>query len=158
MRSGYPRDMNRSQPLDHLEHLDKELVEELAQVARVTVREELREQTRKRRRTATLYAASGATALYAGGAVALAVGLALAIGLPGWAAALITGALLAAVAYALRASAHAHRGPHAPHRVVGGDPPVAPPGGLGLPYPPMPHDPPRTPADMAAEEDTPRGH
>ncbi|MFF5408086.1 phage holin family protein [Streptomyces misionensis] len=150
--------MNRSQPLDHLEHLDRELVEELAQVARVTVREELREQTRKQRRTATLYAASGATALYAGGAVALAVGLALAIGLPGWAAALITAALLAAAAYALRAGARSHRGPHTPHRVVGGTPPVSPPGGLGLPYPPMPHDPPRTPADMAAEEDVPRGH
>ncbi|MGZ0232055.1 hypothetical protein ACNFR4_06200, partial [Streptomyces sp. CPS1] len=80
VRSGYSRGMNRSQPLDHLEHLDKELVEELAQVARVTVREELREQTRKQRRTATLYAASGATALYAGGAVALAIGLALAGG------------------------------------------------------------------------------
>ena len=63
MRTGYPRDMNRSQPLDHLEHLDKELVEELAQVARVTVREELREQTRKQRRTAVLYGASGAAAL-----------------------------------------------------------------------------------------------
>ncbi|MEU3027274.1 phage holin family protein [Streptomyces incarnatus] len=143
--------MNRSQPLDHLEHLDKELVEELAQVARVTVREELREQTRKQRRTAVLYGASGAAALYAGGAVVVAVGLALAIGLPGWAAALITGALMAAVAYALRASAHSSSSghqPHPPHRVVGGTPPVAPPGGLGMPYPPIPKNPPMTPADL----------
>src|SRR5690242_10092995 len=62
---GYPRRMDR---LDHLEHLDKHLVEELAQVARETVRDELREQSRKQRRTAMLYAASGAVALYAGGA------------------------------------------------------------------------------------------
>ncbi|CAM5300439.1 hypothetical protein SVIOM74S_09659 [Streptomyces violarus] len=81
-------------PLDHLEHLDKHLVDELAQVARETVRDELREQTRKQRRKAALYAASGALALYAGAALALAVGLALALGLPDWAAALITAAIL----------------------------------------------------------------
>ncbi|MEU0006772.1 phage holin family protein [Streptomyces sp. NPDC006314] len=127
--------------LDHLEHLDKHLVEELAQVARETVRDELREQSRKQRRTAMLYAASGAAALYAGGAVALAVGLALAIGLPGWAAALITAAILGAVAYLLRGAArpgHAHHAPSPPQHVVGGTPPAAPPSGLGLPYPPMP--------------------
>ncbi|MEV5169875.1 phage holin family protein [Streptomyces flaveolus] len=135
--------------LDHLEHLDKHLVEELAQVARETVRDELREQSRKQRRTAVLYAASGAAALYAGGAVALAVGLALAIGLPGWAAALITAALLGAVAYFLRGAAHSGRGPHAPHRVVGGTPPAAPPSGLGMPYPPMPQTPPDTPHHRA---------
>ncbi|OIJ67870.1 phage holin family protein [Streptomyces mangrovisoli] len=131
-------------PLDHLEHLDKDLVEELAQVTRETVREELREQTRKQRRTAVLYAASGAVALYAGAAVALAVGLTLAIVLPGWAAALITAAVLAAAAYALRGAARPH--PAHPtglaepghHRVVGGTPPAAPPSGLGMPYPPMP--------------------
>ncbi|MEU6357830.1 phage holin family protein, partial [Streptomyces sp. NPDC047072] len=91
--------------LDHLEHLDKHLVDELAQVARETVRDELREQTRKQRRTAMLYAASGAVALYAGAALALAVGLALALGLPDWAAALITAAILGAVAYVLRGAA-----------------------------------------------------
>ncbi|WP_239157585.1 phage holin family protein, partial [Streptomyces sp. SID13726] len=88
--------------MDHLEHLDKHLVDELAQVARETIREELREQTRKQRRTAMLYAASGAVALYAGAALALAVGLALALGLPDWAAALITAAILGAAAYLLR--------------------------------------------------------
>ncbi|MEU0331749.1 phage holin family protein [Streptomyces sp. NPDC006193] len=139
--------MDRS---DHVEHLDKHLVEELAQVARETVRDELREQSRKQRRTAMLYAASGAAALYAGGAVALAVGLALATGLPGWAAALITAALLAVVAYALRGLArpghgHPHGAPEAPHRVVGGTSPAAPPSGLGLPYPPMPPEPPVDP-------------
>ncbi|MEW2287721.1 phage holin family protein [Streptomyces sp. NPDC047841] len=139
--------------LDHLEHLDRHLVEELAQVARETVREELREQSRKRRRTAVLYAASGAAALYAGGAVALAAGLALAIGLPGWAAALITAALLGAVAYFLRGAARSGQGPHAPHRVPGGTPAASPPSGLGMPYPPVPGTPPmpRTPPD------TPRG-
>ncbi|MGW2033704.1 phage holin family protein [Streptomyces sp. NPDC001811] len=131
--------------LDHLEHLDRHLVEELAQVARETVREELREQSRKRRRTAALYAASGAAALYAGGAVALAVGLALAIVLPGWAAALISAALLGAVACLLRGAARSGHGPHAPHRVADG----ALPSGAGLPYPPVPGAPPmpQTPPD-----------
>lgn len=139
---GYPHGMNR---FDHLEHLDRNLVDELAQVARETVRDELREQSRKRRRTATLYAASGALALYAGGALALAVGLALAIGLPGWAAALITGALLAVAAHLLRRAAHSGHRRHAPHHVIGGTAPAAPPSGLGLPYPPMPDTPPDAP-------------
>ncbi|GGN30090.1 phage holin family protein [Streptomyces fuscichromogenes] len=130
--------------LDHLEHLDKDLVDELAQVARETVRDELREQGRKRRRAAVLYGASGAVALYAGAAVALAVGLAWAILLPGWAAALVTAAMLGAVAYALREAGRPRR-PHAPHRVVGGTAPAGPPGGLGLPYPPMPGTPPVAP-------------
>ncbi|MEW2044719.1 phage holin family protein [Streptomyces sp. NBC_00377] len=135
--------------MEHLEHLDKHLVDELAQVARETIREELREQTRKQRRTAMLYAASGAVALYAGAAVALAVGLALDTGLPGWAAALITAAILGAVAYLLRGAAKPHSpsrpasageaGTHGdPGRVVGGTSPAAPPSGLGMPYPPMP--------------------
>ncbi|MFD9390768.1 phage holin family protein [Streptomyces sp. NPDC060000] len=136
--------------IDHLEHLDRHLVDELAQVARETIREELREQTRKQRRTAMLYAASGAVALYAGAAVALAVGLALDIGLPGWAAALITAAILAAVAYLLRGAAKPHASSsrptpvgeaeahRAPGRVIGGTPPAGPPSGTGVPYPPMP--------------------
>lgn len=66
--------------MDHLEHLDGQLVDELAQVARETARDELCEQTRRQRRKATLYAASGAVALYA--AVALTVGLAPAVVLP----------------------------------------------------------------------------
>ncbi len=126
--------------MDHLEHLDKHLVDELAQVARETVRDELREQTRKQRRKATLYAASGAAALYAGAALALTVGLALAVALPDWAAALITAVLLGVVAHLLRRAAkpHADR-PGAGHQhVVGGDAPGVPPSGLGMPYPPMP--------------------
>ncbi|MFB9467495.1 phage holin family protein, partial [Streptomyces cinereospinus] len=91
--------------MDHLEHLDRHLADELAQVARETIRDELRQQTRKQRRKATLYAASGAVALYAGAAVALAAGLALALVLPGWAAALITAALLGAAAHLLRSAA-----------------------------------------------------
>ncbi|MFJ9863093.1 phage holin family protein [Streptomyces sp. NPDC101165] len=121
--------------LDHLEHLDKHLVEELAQVARETVRDELREQSRRQRRTALLYAASGAVALYAGGALALALGLGLAAGLPGWAAALITAAILGVVAYVLRGAAR----PKHPHAAA------APPGGSGTPYPPMPSEAPLRP-------------
>jgi len=141
--------------LDHLEHLDKHLVDELAQVARETVRDELREQTRKQRRTAMLYAASGAVALYAGAALALTVGLALAIGLPDWAAALITAAILGVVAHVLRGAARPHASRPTPEhgaelaaagqgdRVVGGGrAPAAPPSGLGMPYPPVPPVPP----------------
>ncbi|MBC9728676.1 phage holin family protein [Streptomyces sp. TRM68367] len=91
--------------LDHLEHLDRHLVDELAQVARETVRDELRRQTRRQRRTAVLYAASGTVALYAGAALALALGLAFAVVVPDWAAALITGAILGVVAYVLRGAA-----------------------------------------------------
>ncbi|GAA1427001.1 hypothetical protein GCM10009601_37310 [Streptomyces thermospinosisporus] len=99
---GYPAAMQRS---EHLQHLDKHLVDELTQVARETVRDELRTQARAQRRKAALYAASGAAALYAGAAVALTVGLALALVLPAWAAALITAALLVGAAYALRNAA-----------------------------------------------------
>ncbi|MGW7206268.1 phage holin family protein [Streptomyces sp. NPDC054837] len=126
--------------LDHLEHLDKHLVEELAQVTRETVREELREQTRKQRRKAMLYGASGAVALYAGAALALAVGLALALGLPDWAAALITAAILGAVAYVLRGAARPSASRPTPEgdHVIGGGAPATPPGGTGMPYPPVP--------------------
>ncbi|MFF5496571.1 phage holin family protein [Streptomyces aquilus] len=134
--------------LDHLEHLDKHLVDELAQVARETVRDELREQTRKQRRTAMLYAASGAVALYAGAALALTVGLALALGLPDWAAALITAVILGVVAFVLRGMARPSHSRPTPERetelatgrdrVMGGTAPGAPPSGLGMPYPPMP--------------------
>ncbi|MFE3163955.1 phage holin family protein [Streptomyces sp. NPDC059224] len=147
--------------LDHLEHLDKDLVDELAQVARETVRDELREQGRKRRRTALLYGASGAVALYAGAAVSAAVGLALATVLPGWAAALVTAALLGAVAALLRKAARPSH-PHAPRRVIGGSAPAGPPGGLGLPYPPVPAQPPVppitpvTPVTPDAGPDAPR--
>ncbi|GAQ73056.1 hypothetical protein T45_04812 [Streptomyces turgidiscabies] len=136
---GYPAVMDR---IDHLEHLDKHLVDELAQVAREAVRDELREQTRKQRRTAALYATSGAVALYAGAALALALGLALATGLPDWAAALVTAAILGALAYALRNMARP--GPsrtHPPAGSVGAaaDPPAAvPPSGFGASVPPVP--------------------
>ncbi|NKQ25044.1 phage holin family protein [Streptomyces galbus] len=105
--------------IDHLEHLDRHLVDELAQVARETIREELREQTRRQRRTALLYAASGAVALYAGAAVALAVGLALDIGLPDWAAALITAVILGAVAFFLRNVARPSASHPAPEHGLG---------------------------------------
>jgi hypothetical protein len=135
--------------LDHLEHLDKQLVDELAQVARETVRDELREQTRRQRRRATLYAASGAVALYAGAALALALGLGLAAGLPDWAAALITAVILGAAAYALRGAARPNASRPtadeaeltAAHGHTGGG---TPPNGQGLPVPPMPPAPPET--------------
>ncbi|MEV0636613.1 phage holin family protein [Streptomyces sp. NPDC050619] len=121
--------------LDHLEHLDKHLVDELAQVARETVRDELREQTRRRRRTAMLYAASGAVALYAGAALALTVGLALAVGLPDWAAALITAAILGVLAYVLRGAARPSAARPTPEREAE----LAAPGrSSDVPYPPMP--------------------
>lgn len=151
--------------LDHLEHLDKQLVDELAQVARETVRDELREQTRRQRRRAMLYGASGAVALYAGAALALALGLGLAAGLPDWAAALITAVILGVVAYVLRGAArpsasrptpeHRAETAAAQGRTMGGTAPAAPPSGLGLPYPPMPPGPPGTGAPGPVPPDTP---
>ncbi|GHG87350.1 phage holin family protein [Streptomyces lanatus] len=139
--------------LDHLEHLDKQLVDELAQVARETVRDELRRQ----RRRAVLYAGSGALALYAGAALALALGLGLAVGLPDWAAALITAVILGAVAYLLRGAARptTDAAETTPGRTLGGTAPSAPPGGLGLPYPPMPPGPPEAGAPDTAGTWTP---
>ncbi|MBD9721839.1 phage holin family protein [Streptomyces caniscabiei] len=137
--------------LNHLEHLDKHLVDELALVARETIRDELRQQTRKQRRKAALYAASGALALYAGAALALALGLALSLGLPDWAAALITAVVLGVAAYVLRSAARPSASrPTAEHegegdlaagrdRVAGGTAPGMPPGGTGpAGYPPVP--------------------
>ncbi|WP_328437639.1 phage holin family protein [Streptomyces sp. NBC_00444] len=145
--------------LDHLEHLDKALVDELAQVARETVRDELRQQTRKQRRTAVLYAASGAVALYAGAALALAVGLALAIGLPDWAAALITAVILGIVAYVLRGSARPSAARPTPEReaelvaererALGGMPQGSP---GAPPYPPVP---PATPGTLGGAAGAP---
>ncbi|MFB8771634.1 phage holin family protein [Streptomyces broussonetiae] len=147
--------------LDHLEHLDKQLVDELAQVTRETVRDELHRQARQQRRKAALYAASGAVALYAGAALALTVGLALAAGLPDWAAALITAVILAAIAYLLRGAAR----PRPEHpagtatgedRVHGATPPVGPPGGLGsVPYPPMPPTAPGAPRPEETDPENP---
>jgi MFS family permease len=138
--------------LDHLEHLDKQLVDELAQVARETVRDELREQTRRQRRRAMLYAGSGAVALYAGAALALALGLGLATGLPDWAAALITAAILGVVAYVLRGAARPSASRPMSDQAAE---PVAAPGGLGLPYPPMPAGPPEAGASGAVTPDAP---
>ncbi|WP_461072834.1 phage holin family protein [Streptomyces pseudoechinosporeus] len=132
---------------DHLEHLDKNLVDELAQVARDAVRDELREQTRKQRRAAALYATSGAVALYAGAALALTLGLLLALGLPDWAAALITAAVLGALAYVLRGAARPSASRPTPERaaeethgergVVGGTPPTGPGSSAYPPVPPV---------------------
>jgi type IV secretory pathway TrbD component len=154
--------------LDHLEHLDKALVDELAQVARETVRDELRRQTRGQRRKAMLYGASGAVALYAGAALALAIGLALAVALPDWAAALITALILGVVAYALRAAARPSASRHTPasaaqdttrgEPVHGGTAPLGPPAGLGgtNAYPPIPPVAPGTPAPGATPDPAPR--
>ncbi|MFF7110895.1 phage holin family protein [Streptomyces albogriseolus] len=128
------------QRLEHMQHLDKHLVDELALVARESVRAELREQTRGQRRKAALYAGSGAAALYAGAAVALAVGLALDLVLPGWAAALITAALLTAVAFALRTAARP-AAPAAP-RATGATKAAG-----SAPVPPVPSAPPTVGTD-----------
>ncbi|MGC4916903.1 phage holin family protein [Streptomyces albogriseolus] len=128
------------QRLEHMQHLDKHLVDELALVARESVRAELREQTRGQRRKAALYAGSGAAALYAGAAVALAVGLALDLVLPGWAAALITAALLTAVAFALRTAARP-AAPAAPTATGATNAPGS------APVPPVPSAPPTVGTD-----------
>ena len=150
--------------LDHLEHLDKHLVDELALVAREAVRDELRQQSRKQRRRAALYAASGAVALYAGAALALALGLALSLGLPDWAAALITAVVLGAVAYALKSAARPsgparHEGePAADHdRVAAATAPGTPPGGTGpAGYPPVPPVAPGGPSPAGVDPNAPQ--
>ncbi|MFE9922651.1 phage holin family protein [Streptomyces sp. NPDC005774] len=144
------------QRLEHMQHLDKHLVDELAQVARESVRDELREQARGQRRKAALYGASGAVALYAGAAVALAVGLALALVLPGWAAALITAVILGGLAYALR---NAARPSPAPGRGTAGQASVpgqqdAERGRAGGIAPPVPSTPPAT-GPVAPRPDVP---
>ncbi|WP_055565294.1 phage holin family protein [Streptomyces atriruber] len=142
-------------PENALSGLDRGLTDELVRTIRAELREELREQTRKQRRKATLYAASGAAAFYAGAAAALAIGLVIALGLPGWAAALIVGALLGGAAVLLRNAAE--QGPARDTGAPGAGalpeptgsglaapavPDAAPdvrPGGLGTPEaPPMP--------------------
>ncbi|MFI2437009.1 phage holin family protein [Streptomyces sp. NPDC018693] len=144
--------------LDHLEHLDRHLVDELAQVARETVRDELREQGRRRRRTAMLYAASGAVALYAGAALAVALGLALAAGLPDWAAALITAAVLGVVAYALRGAARPSASRPIPEREAGlaasAGRGAAPGDAFGAGHPPVP---PVAPGGVAGVGPAPAG-
>jgi len=131
--------------IDHMEHLDRRLVGELARAARETIREELREQTRRQRRTAMLYAASGALALYAGAAVAVAAGLALGIGLPDWAAALITAAVLGAAAYLVRNAAKPRPArPGEAHGPLAGNAPSGT-SGTARQYPPVPPMPPVAP-------------
>ncbi|MCX4766194.1 hypothetical protein OG562_35500 [Streptomyces sp. NBC_01275] len=75
---------------------------------------------------------AAAVALVVGLGIGLGLGQGLGGGLPGWAAAVIVAAALGMVVYALRG------GPGRPGRVIGGTPPAGPPGGLGLPYPPLP--------------------
>ncbi|MFB8182284.1 hypothetical protein ACFC8N_41090 [Streptomyces sp. NPDC055966] len=113
-------------------------------MSRETVRDALREQTRKQRHSAVLYAASGAAALYAGGPVALAVGLALAIDLPGWTAALISGAVMGVTAYLRRGAVH-RKHSHPCDHVIEGMALAAPPSSLGVSYPPIPTEPPCAP-------------
>ncbi|MFK0172961.1 phage holin family protein [Streptomyces sp. NPDC090306] len=141
--------------LDQGEHLDRQLADRLALAAREAVRDELREQSRTRRRATAYYAASGAVALYAGAALALALGLVLAAGMPDWAAALVTAVILGVVAHLLRGAAHrpgtgsVHGGPD---DVIGGSAPAAPPSGLGTPYPTVP---PTVPSANAGVTGTP---
>ncbi|WP_420709179.1 phage holin family protein, partial [Streptomyces sp. AS58] len=161
--AGYPHPMNR---LDQREHPDRRLADELAQVAREAIRDELRRQTREQRRTAALYAAAGAVALYAGAALALAVGLALAAGMPDWAAALITAVILGIAAHLLRGAARPAHGPGgdaAPTRREGApgvgayppEPPTAPgvPTATGVPAGGPPPAPPAQRPASPAESD-----
>ncbi|MFD0226476.1 phage holin family protein [Streptomyces hirsutus] len=142
------------QRLEHMQHLDKHLVDELAQVARESVRDELREQARGQRRKAALYGASGSVALYAGAAVALAMGLALALVLPGWAAALITAVILGALAYVLRNAARPSPAPGAPGQASVPGQQDAERGRAGGVAPPAPSTPPATGA-VPPRPDTP---
>ncbi|MGR8007258.1 phage holin family protein [Streptomyces hypolithicus] len=130
--------------------------EQIAQVVRDTLKDELRAQTAKQRRPARLYAGASAAALYAGAAFTAFLVLVLHLALPAWAAALVAGILLAGLAVVLKQAARPGTGSAAPAALSGagqgmsgagqGTPaaPVAtPPGGdVPLGVPPVPPTPP----------------
>ncbi|MEU0395914.1 phage holin family protein [Streptomyces sp. NPDC006208] len=93
--------------------MDTNLSDHVAQVVREAIRDELRERTTKQRRTALLYTGSGAAGLYAGAALTAFLVLALAAFLPGWAATLIVGVVLAVVAVWLKSAARQESSPSA---------------------------------------------
>ncbi|MFJ6632403.1 phage holin family protein [Streptomyces sp. NPDC091376] len=101
--------------------MDTNLSEQVAQVVRDAIADELRAQTRKQRRTAAFYTASGAVGLYAGAAVAACLVLLLHAVMPAWVAALLVGVVLAGVAYVLKSAATKRSSPTA------AIPPEAPP-------------------------------
>ncbi|MGW8377591.1 phage holin family protein [Streptomyces sp. ODS28] len=90
------------------------IVRQEIRVAEAELREEMRQQPR--RRTLRLYSGATASALYGGGALALAVGLLLTLVMPGWAAFLIVAAVLFAASLALRNAAHEPHGSRESHR------------------------------------------
>ncbi|MFE7775229.1 phage holin family protein [Streptomyces sp. NPDC057445] len=85
--------------------MDTHLSDHVAQVVREALKDELREQTKRQRRTALLYTGSGVVGLYAGGALVACLVLVLSAVMPAWAAPLVVGAALAGVAFALRTAA-----------------------------------------------------
>ncbi|MFE3182196.1 phage holin family protein [Streptomyces violascens] len=131
------------------------LPEQISQVVRDAIKDELREQTSKQRRAARMYAGAGAAGLYGGAAFTAFLLLALAMALPYWAAALIIAVLLLGAAVLLSRGARSSRGAPA-------DPlsrtlePGVPPGAPVIPpmVPPGAPEPPRGP--LGAPHDTSR--
>ncbi|MFI6051460.1 phage holin family protein [Streptomyces violascens] len=131
------------------------LPEQLSQVVRDAIKDELREQTSKQRRAARMYAGAGAAGLYGGAALTAFLLLALAMALPYWAAALITAVLLLGAAVLLGKGARGSRGAPADPASRTLEPGV-PPGAPVIPpmVPPGAPEPPRGP--LGAPHDTSR--
>jgi hypothetical protein len=108
----------RNFPID--ERAPGAVPEHLSEQAERAVRDALRAETRERGPHARLYAGSAAAGLLGGGALTACLVLALAEAMPGWAAALIVGVALVALAVLLKNAARTR-----PHALVrSADPPV----------------------------------
>ncbi|QKV91876.1 phage holin family protein [Streptomyces sp. NA02950] len=152
-KSAYPRagDPGGVPPAGELSEpvarIVREEVRKELRVVRDELRDELREQSRSR--TARLWCGAAAIAFYAGGVFSAFLVLLFALAMPGWAAALIVGALLMVLAAVLKNSAgrppHAHRpagSPQTPKDPAAPPPPTAP---SAPPAPPTPPEPPAEP-------------
>jgi hypothetical protein len=109
--------------------------EHLSEQAERAVREALRAETHRERPYARLYAGSAAAGLLGGAALTACLVLALALAMPGWAAALIVGVVLVALAVLLKNAARTR-----PHTLVRSPEPSSPPlPGTGVDGPEAPH-------------------
>ncbi|MBL1100816.1 phage holin family protein [Streptomyces coffeae] len=145
-----------------------ELSGQVARVVREEVRKELhvlRDELRdelcaqSRSRTVRLWGGAAAIAFYAGGVLTACLVLLFALAMPGWAAALIVGAMLMVLAAVVKNAAG--QPPHAPHwptwsprgpKAPSSAPsaPAAPSAPSGPPTPPEPPEPPEPPTEPPA--------
>ncbi len=137
------------EPSDPVARIVREEIREELRVLRDEIRGELREELREqsRQRTVRLWGGAAAVAFYAGAVFTACLVLLFALAMPGWAAALIVGAMLMVLAAVLKNSAG--RPPRArpqaqwsPRSRLGTEEPPAP---AAPPAPPTPPEPPAEP-------------